>query len=267
MIGQFGVQLRTARLLGQHPRHRAHRLRHHLHFLVVDFVRSVRGAVIVGVKTGREERDRDAHLGEVVMVAAVEDALSAGLRSQIVVGCIGRGHIVEVIQRQLLIIGVHRLDGLLQIVARDIRSHDQDLAGIYQDVSGVGVGEARSLGPPDHVHVQVRHDLREIEEGVFGEVLRAPQALLFAREPREDDAALGAYSLGGAFGIRPREGQQTGTTRAIVVGAVIHVVAVGQRRGEPDMIRVRADHHVLVLEDRIAAFQDADDILRVIGRA
>ena len=40
----------------------------------------------------------------------------------------------------------------------------QDLARVYQDVGRVGIGEARTLGAADHVHVQVGHDLGEIEE-------------------------------------------------------------------------------------------------------
>jgi hypothetical protein len=60
-----------------------------------------------------------------------------------------------VIQGQFLIAGVDGLDGLLQIVARDIRTDYQDLAGIDQYVGGIGIGEARPLGAADHVHVQV----------------------------------------------------------------------------------------------------------------
>ena len=131
-------------------------------------------------------------------------------------------------------------------------------------MGGVGIGEARSLGAADHVHVQVGHDFGEIEERVFGEVLRAPQALLFAGEPREDDAALGPDALGGAFRIGAREGQQAGGTGAIVVGAVVDVVPVGQRRGQADVIEVRADHDVLVLQHRVAAFENADDVFGVI---
>jgi hypothetical protein len=73
-------------------------------------------------------------------------------------------------------------------------------------VGRVGIGKARSLGAADHVHVEVGHDFREIEEGVFGKVLRAPQALLFAGEPGEDYAAFGTYALGGAFRIGVCEG-------------------------------------------------------------
>ena len=128
----------------------------------------------------------------------------------------------------------------------------------------VGIGEARSLGAADHVHVQVGHHFGEIEEGVFGEVLRAPESLLFAGIPQENDAALGPHALGRAFRISARHGQQAGGTGAIVVGAVVDVVAVGQRRGEPDVIQVRADHDVLVLQDRVAAFQNADHVFGVI---
>ena len=64
-----------------------------------------------------------------------------------------------------------------------------------------------------------------------------------------------------------REGQQAGGTGAIVIGAIIDVVAVGQRRGEADVIEVRADHDVLVLQDRVAAFENADHVFAVVGLA
>jgi hypothetical protein len=54
-----------------------------------------------------------------------------------------------------------------------MRAHHQDLARVHQNVGGVGIGEARCLGPADHVHVQVSHDFREVEKGEFGKVLRA----------------------------------------------------------------------------------------------
>ncbi len=50
------------------------------HFFEIDFVRRVGGTVIIRVQARREEGDRNAHLGEVVMIAAIEDALARWLR-------------------------------------------------------------------------------------------------------------------------------------------------------------------------------------------
>ncbi len=41
--------------------------------------------MIIRVQTGSEVHDRNSHLGEVVMIAAIENALAVGLRVQIVV--------------------------------------------------------------------------------------------------------------------------------------------------------------------------------------
>ena len=59
--------------------------------------------------------------------------------------------------------------------------------------------------------------------------------------------------------------EQAGGTGAIVIRAVVDVVAVGQRRAQTDVIQVRADDHVLVLQHRIAAFEDADHVFAVAG--
>ena len=58
-----------------------------------------------------------------------------------------------------------------------------------------------------------------------------------------------------------------GRTGAVVVRAVVHVVAVGQRRAQADVIQMRADHHVFVLLHRIRAFEDADHVFGVTGLA
>src|ERR1039457_2146646 len=123
LLRQIGLQLWTARLAAQHPAHRGQRLRDFLHLLVIDLVGSVRGTVIIRVQPGGKKDDRDSHFREVVMIAAVEDALPIGLRTEIIVSRVGSGHIVEMVQNQLQVSAVHRLDGLLQIVAADVRSH------------------------------------------------------------------------------------------------------------------------------------------------
>ena len=82
--------------------------------------------------------------------------------------------------------------------------------------------------------------------------------------PQKDDAALGPNALGRAFRVSVRHGQQPGGTGAIVIGAVVDVVAVGQRRAEADVIEVRADDDIFVLQYGVAAFENADHVFGVI---
>ena len=83
---------------------------------------------------------------------------------------------------------------------------------------------------------------------------------------RKDDGALGTHAFGRALGISARDGEQAGRAGAIVVRAVVHVVAIGQRRAEADVIEVRADDDVFVFQHGIAAFEDADDVFAVACR-
>ena len=112
MVRKIGLQLGTAGIIGELPADGCHGLRDRLDFLVVDFLRRVGGPVIIDVQPDGEERDGDSHLGEIVMVAAVEDALAVGLRPEVIVGGIRRGHIVKVIDLEFLIAGVGGVDGL-----------------------------------------------------------------------------------------------------------------------------------------------------------
>ena len=119
-------------------------------------------------------------LGEVVMVAAVEYPLPVGRRPQVVVGGVRSGDVVEVIDLEFLEVVVDRLDGLLQIVAGDVRADDHHLAGVYQYVLRIVVHGFRVLGASDHVHVEVGHHGGQIDGRKLGEVLRAPQSSFFA---------------------------------------------------------------------------------------
>ena len=90
--------MRTASLIAKHPSDSGDCFRDDLNLLVVDFLRSVRGPVIIHVQPDGEECDRDAHLGEVVMIAAVEDALAVRSGAEVIVRRVGSGRVVEMIQ-------------------------------------------------------------------------------------------------------------------------------------------------------------------------
>ena len=93
--------------------------------------------------------------------------------------------------------------------------------------------------------------------------MRAPEAALLAAVPQEEDAALGTNALGRALRVSVRHAQQSGRAGAIVIGAVVHVVAIGKRRAQADVVEVRAHHHELVFQYRVAAFQNSDHVFGV----
>src|SRR5215472_9237611 len=70
------------------------------------------------MQAAREKRDGNTNLGEVVVVAAIEDPLPVWRRAQVVVCRIGRGHVVKVVEFELL--KVDGVDGLAEIVATDM---------------------------------------------------------------------------------------------------------------------------------------------------
>src|SRR5665213_2616195 len=193
-----------------------------------------------------EERDRDAGFREVVVVAAIENALAVRLWAQIVVRRVRLGGVVKMVQRELLIAAVDRFDSLFQIVAADLRTYQKNLARVGENVGFIGVGEPRALGAADHVHIKIGDDFVDIDRGVLVKILRSPETLFFSRVPQEDDGAFGADTFGRAFGIGMGHGEHTGGTGAVVIRAIVNIVAVGQRRAETDVIEVRADDNVFL---------------------
>ena len=91
--------------------------------------------------------------------------------------------------------------------------------------------------------------------------MRAPQALFFTRIPEENDAAFRAHAFSRAFRIRLRHREHARRTRPVVIGAVIDIVAVGLRSGQTGVVEMSADHDVLVFENRVAALDNAYDVL------
>ncbi len=119
---------------------------------------------------------------------------------------------------------------LLQIIAADIGTDDEDLAGIHENMRGIGIGKAGTFGAADHINVQVRHDFAEIHGRKFVEVLRTPETFFFSSVPQEDDAALRPDAIGSARGISMSNAEQRRRTGAVIIGAIVDVVGAGAAR-------------------------------------
>ena len=120
--------------------------------------------------------------------------------------------------------------------------------------------------PADHVEVEHRVDAVDRHRAVLDEVRRAEQTFFLAGEVREDDRASRRRR-----GEQPRELEDRGGARRVVVGAAAHGVArLGIERalgGRAEVIEVRADHDVLTAQRRVAARQHGEDVLRRQRRA
>src|SRR5580700_10845034 len=110
LIRQTSIQLRAARLIAEYPGNGRNGLRYYLNFLVINLLRSVAGAVIIGMQAHGKKSDRDSHFGEVVMIASIEDALAVRLRAKIIVSGVGGGRVVEMVYCELLVAAIYCLD-------------------------------------------------------------------------------------------------------------------------------------------------------------
>ena len=127
---------------------------------------------------------------------------------------------------------------------------------------GIAVATAEldgGLALPGHVHVQHGDDVLRLEHGIGRHRPRAGKSLLLAREPREDDGALGCPAV-----VRERlaEHQQRGRARRVVVGPIEHASG----RVGAEMIEVRADDDGLVAQVRVLAEEAADHVARLDAR-
>ena len=118
----------------------------------------------------------------------------------------------------------------------------------------------------DHVDVEIGHDVADRHGRMVGEIRAAPQALLLAAHVQEDDRALRPrrHSRQGFGDFHHRDG-----SRAVIIGAVANRVralspaaAAAARPRDAYVVHVRAEHDELVLEDRVAARQDAHHVRR-----
>ncbi len=176
-----------------------------LHAFVLDFVGGVGGLVVVFVDAGEVEDGGDAVFGEVVVVAAVIEA----------VGVVGG--VVGVIEQEVGVAGVGFFVDAVQVGAEAVGADDVDV---------VGVALVVFVGAADHVHVDVGDGVFEGEEGVGGVVLRAEQALFFARDEQEKDAAAGSEALTAGLGEGFGDFEHGAGAGAVVVGAVVDGLAL-----------------------------------------
>src|SRR5262249_28477198 len=92
--------------------------------------------------------------------------------------------------------------------------------------------------------------------GTFCEIAGSPQPFLFAGVPDEKDGAFRAR----ASRKRLRQGERRDRSRPVVISAVVNRVAV-DRRSDADMIVMRADGDEFIFQNRIAAFENCDQVL------
>ena len=111
-----------------------------------------------------------------------------------------------------------------------------------------------------HVHVEVGDDVRLRHGGLGGEVLGAELAHLFSGERDEEDGALGARAGGEDLGGLDDGGDAGG----VVHGAVVDGVAV-DGAADAEVVEVRADDDVLLLQLAVGAFEFADYVGGIDG--
>src|SRR5205085_10560038 len=99
------------------------------------------------------------------------------------------------------------------------RAEDVTLIGAGEHSVG-GVRVARLLAAPDHIYVELRDDLLQGDGREAREVLRAPEALLLARVPDEEDRAFRSRPLREGLGHRDERGRP----RSVVVSTVADFV-------------------------------------------
>src|SRR4051795_9962061 len=109
----------------------------------------------------------------------------------------------------------------------------------------------------EHVHIHVRNELPLRYGRKVNEVLRPLLALLLAGERDEKYGALRPRT-GGEVSRDFNEARDAG---AVVVRAVIQTVAAVRRRMIAEVVEVRGDDDVFVAQFRVAAGEDADDVL------
>ena len=211
------------------------------------------------MKTRREEDHRYSLRRVAVMIAPVIQLL-------------GIGRIVHLVveRERLRQAAVGRAADLVQLAADPIGA-DQ--------VHGIRLAAIVVAIAADHVDIELGHDRVDRDRRVVGEVPRSVQARFLAGVPHEDQRSLRRRS----FAKCPGEGHQRHRARAVVVGAVPDVIAAGaggdaaggarrtlvagRRRTirVADVIVVGADRDVGVLQPRVAALDDGDDVVRELG--
>jgi len=115
------------------------------------------------------------------------------------------------------------------------------------------------IGAAHLFKVDVRDRLSEGHNGMAGVIARAETTLLFTKECDENDAASRAlFQTGKCVG----KFDHGNCSASIVIGAVIDAIAV-DRFGYTNVIEMRADNHVFILQLWMNARQHANHVFRL----
>ena len=109
-----------------------------------------------------------------------------------------------------------------------------------------------------HVHVEVGDDVGLLHGGFGGEVLRAELAHLFSRKRNEEYRSLGTRTSDEQLS----DLDDRGDAGRVVHGAVVDGIAI-DRTAHAEVVQMRGDDDVLMLELAVGALKLADDVRRI----
>jgi hypothetical protein len=110
--------------------------------------------------------------------------------------------------------------------------------------------------------IDIGHRFAKRKYGMLRVVTRTEDALLFAVESDEYDTAAGAHA---GCGERVRQFHHRNGSAAVVIGAVIDPVS-RPRRLKAEVVIVRGDQHTRILERRVGAAQNPNDVVNLYWR-
>ncbi len=210
--------------------------------------------MVVGVQPGREEDDRDAFPRVTVVIAPVVHLLEIRRIVHLVIERERRG-------QPAIRIAVD----LVELAADPIRSDDVDRVDLARLVVAVSA---------DHVDVQLRDDVRHRHGGIVGEIPRPEEPAFLSRVPDEEQRPLRPRALRERF----RKRHHRHRPRSVVVRAVPDAIVGRPRRDAAgraaafarlaveisDVVVMRAERDIRILQTRIGAFHHGDHVLRAL---
>src|SRR5690606_28815853 len=208
---------------------------------ILDFVRSIRGTVIVGMYTIEVEENRYAFFSDVVVVATIVEAV-------LIVGVV-----ILPVELHLRILTIHLIGNNGQVGAKLV------VADNIHIVQRVLVFLILFAYAAHHVNVQINRGLLEGEQGIIGVISRTPKSFFFSTHGHEDDRAAGTLASLLRFGKCFGQFQDGGGAASVIIGAIVDG-AIGTLAY---VIVVRSNHHVFVF--LVGSFQYAQYIRCVSG--
>ena len=214
------------------------------HLFEIDLFDRVGHAVIVGMQKGCKEDDGDTLRRIAVMIAPVINPFGIG----------------RIVQR---VIEPERLRQSRVRIDHDVMQFGADAVGTDR-VYRIGFRCLVVVITSDHVHIELRHNLVERHCRIIREVSGTVESSFFAGMPNEQKRTLRLWSeREGA-----RNADQCCGSRSIIIGAVRNAICRAFRKNAlyvPNVVVVRAESDVGVLQLRVGAVNDADNVARVLG--